>query len=1419
MSYINKTRLRPDKLYKASQILIKIPKGTKRAHVLMPSSGSVQDLLNLHKRLKFAPNTSRKMYIPGFDINPINLQSRNKTSIRNTKYADLSKAKMRYNKILNLDKIPPEYYSSPVVFDFSVYRSTFNAYVARTRKNPATAGVYFVKLMDRFLTSLPSGVSLETYIDIKSGGDSFTSQILYMIQRKPTEIFKILNRLGAIFYTENGYIFRGNFSDVSQKPKVLLNVRKLLRVSTGNIEASDSDIEEVTEEEVSKSDKELYDETEKEVDDGLGDVEDEPEAVELETEDDIEPDTEFPGETEGELDPAKMEPDNILELPPEEDDTELFDDPLYDNSPKKTTIEPTEPELEIPFEEEEVLNIDELRDVSLMEDEIKRLQKENEQFVTSNIAIQEKALKFFEEEADKASVNKDLDVLEIPDANIISDSMRNISLNSITTSYYEKQYKRDVLDSVKSLNKDPEYPLIVTSMEVKDNSTALAKLDELTVEFKDKKNKRHKFSIDVPRLSHDGFMMFGGNKKFIAKQTTPSPVIKEAVDRVQITTNYRKTFLYRKGDKISGQIDRILRLLKTSFKEIEVKYGNSTTVNSEMDVSVAYNYLAKSYYRVLFTLEQTSVSLWLNQPNLREYITELHNQKKVASLPDYEQYVPVGFIEKGKDKTHILLEEISTRKIFRQGVTSKELVPHSESLTQFLTTVVEQVPNKELAETYSKLKLSKSLSYTEIKIASTSVTLGSLIAMYKGLLKALDAYEIIYRVEEKRVAPSNSEVVLRFKDIFLYIDTEFKPHKELFVNGLTPLDTESYTLDSTGPYANIYLDYIEKYTPSRNNAKALMNFESSMIDVITLENLKNLGLPTTFPELLLYGNTLLGDYSRHRKNDVDHYRIRDSEVITVAVYSALMEAYNNYKRYARSGTHAPMSVRKDAVLRNLQGMTNVEDYSTLNPFLEAELKSKATFKGPSGLNSSDAFTAEMRSYDPSMLGLFGIYTPIGPEVGINRSLVMNPKIQGIRGEVKPFDLEKADATQLFSIGELLNVFTAKHADSPRAVMATVQGKHLTPTKVQHPYIVGNGSDKALAHIIGQDFTYSAQDNGVVKKIDKKNQLCIIEYADKSTSMIDLTTRPAKNSGGGFFIENRLELIDKIKVGYKFKKGEILAYDDNFFKPTLDGSISFAGGCMTKIAIMPQAETFEDSAVITQRMVDDMSSEVINDRKIALDKTTRIISMAKIGDKIDVNDPLVIFESIGNDEEMTLKALEKLDDSTRSTIETFARSTAKAKYSGEIVDIKIFYNAELDDLHPSLRNVVEGYVRTNNSKANIISKMRSNEFIVTPSTKKIDSDKIMGGIIDGVLIQFFIKHLDKFGVGDKCSFSVAIKAIVAETIPEGLEPYSEYNKDEEISAFVSPMSIVSRMVPDVYLIGYSTKVVMELEKECIRLLES
>ena len=74
-----------------------------------------------------------------------------------------------------------------------------------------------------------------------------------------------------------------------------------------------------------------------------------------------------------------------------------------------------------------------------------------------------------------------------------------------------------------------------------------------------------------------------------------------------------------------------------------------------------------------------------------------------------------------------------------------------------------------------------------------------------------------------------------------------------------------------------------------------------------------------------------------------------------------------------------------------------------------------------------------------MIGLFGIFTPVSGEVGVNRSMVLNPKVKNNRGYLEPVDVESLNQDNLFASGELLNAFTASHSDPMRICMATTQG--------------------------------------------------------------------------------------------------------------------------------------------------------------------------------------------------------------------------------------------------------------------------------------------------------------------------------------------------------------------------------------------
>ena len=136
------------------------------------------------------------------------------------------------------------------------------------------------------------------------------------------------------------------------------------------------------------------------------------------------------------------------------------------------------------------------------------------------------------------------------------------------------------------------------------------------------------------------------------------------------------------------------------------------------------------------------------------------------------------------------------------------------------------------------------------------------------------------------------------------------------------------------------------------------------------------------------------------------------------------------------------------------------------------------------------------------------------------------------------------------------------------------------------------------------------------------------------------------------------------------------------------------------------------------------------------------------------------------------------------------------------------------MEPTLQKYVKDYIGVNRSRAKALEGNRSDEMIELPSLERIDSDKILGNEMQGVLVAFYILHEEKSDIGSKISFFSACKGIVSETISNELAPLSEHRPEKEIEAILSPMSLIARNVPDLLLVGTLNKVLIELKEKCL-----
>ena len=80
----------------------------------------------------------------------------------------------------------------------------------------------------------------------------------------------------------------------------------------------------------------------------------------------------------------------------------------------------------------------------------------------------------------------------------------------------------------------------------------------------------------------------------------------------------------------------------------------------------------------------------------------------------------------------------------------------------------------------------------------------------------------------------------------------------------------------------------------------------------------------------------------------------------------------------------------------------------------------------------------------------------------------------------------------------------------------------------------------------------------------------------------------------------------------------------------------------------------------------------------------------------------------------------------------------------------------------------------------------------------------------ILIEFFVREYDQFGVGDKLTFETALKGINQDLIPLGKEPILFSTPDKTVDAFVGVSGVYARMTNSFNLSMAMNRVLLGLE---------
>ena len=1014
------------------------------------------------------------------------------------------------------------------------------------------------------------------------------------------------------------------------------------------------------------------------------------------------------------------------------------------------------------------------------------------------------------------------DILSIPtddveiEVNDISESVDTINKNvtevrypNINKDYVEKVMKKDILSAVTCLSDKENIQIYVRNIKVEDSSDINNYKDTYTIDLEDSLRVRHRLVFDVPKFIDNRFLWIGGNKKYINNQQLMLPVVKVSGDTVQLVSNYNKLFVYRYGTKVSSLNEKLKKALNSPINGIRVVNGKYDKENTKYLTIIDYDDLSCNFKEITIG----DIKFYFNQSEIRQIFLDSVPKTKID---EYEKLVDSKILPVGKGNKNVFYYvNFDTNTVYQTNFNNS--IDTKMSLIDFMLS-----KSPQLKDEISKQSTGKKYMYTRVKIMNKYVPTILLLAYKNGLYNILNQIKAEYYFSDTRPRIALNESVVEFNDGYLvFSNVPFK--NSLLLNGLLEIPTKNYSFDDFSDVLT-YQDIFESIYGRRNIANAFSNFFDNFVDPITLEVLQKLSLPTDLTGLVLYANELLVDNQFRTELDIRSFRFRSAELIPARLYKLIASSYEQYKATANHRNPRKISIRKDALIKDILAQTIVEDYSELNPIVEMQKLHGATKKGPSGCNLEEAYTKVQRSFHKSMTGVYTISSSPDGNVGIQRVLTMEPPITDVRGFIdnKAMDnrVDEYNDVNLFGPAEMLTTGGAQRDDAMRTAMSTKQSTHLTPVSKSSPSLITNGAEKAIQYHLSKDWSFIAKDDGKVVELNDDTGLMIVEYKNGESDAISINNRIAKNGAGGFYLSKKM--IPNYKQGDTFKKNDILAQDRDFFTNSEHFGNQFNIGTLEKIALLSSAATFEDSSYVTKQVSRDMASEIVMQKQVVLGPNTNVDYMVKIGDTVQSGDELIRFEQSFDEDSLNV-LLSNVGEDMKEDIMMNNKEKVKTKYSGVIEDIKVYSSVSLNDLSPSLRKVVNKHYNRIKDRRKLLEKYdKSNNPLVkcnmlfnenTETVKTTNDGKFKGvALNDGVLIEFYIKIHDELGAGDKIVFFSALKTIITNVIPEGQEAYTAFRPDEKIGAVLSCNSIIARGIVSCQYMIMGNKLLIELSRQ-------
>lgn len=958
-----------------------------------------------------------------------------------------------------------------------------------------------------------------------------------------------------------------------------------------------------------------------------------------------------------------------------------------------------------------------------------------------------------------------------------TSSYAKSSFDNLQEEYDNKLYEKDLMNVISS-PAGTSVPLFLDKYEKVNLNSPSFKGYLLKLKYKNQDGVIQTIKVQVPTALEDGGLYFGASKKRINRQDAYKPVVK-AGTRVILTSAYNKMMVDIRG-KYASTLGKAYTNAFKAFNEINPVFvtqtvgaldyldntGDYNTFIFENRVSYDTLNIVKNYVKIEKDGDIDIDFRGINIVTKKEELAAV--DKKYGSDDRYKKIKGGVITNMGSAFNHRLLHNPDSGYCFWDGMSFETIY---DAIAEILANI-DEAAWEECAKTVGRKQTLSGVNNITIRLMNRNLPMILVLLIcypFREILDRMTAmgiikYNVYHNTEKVRKLRSNNKYgVIKFSDRTLVIEYTDVLAQLLLIPIINfGYIFEEYDIVSVTKLYNSS-DFARSIVREGNLPATLenyiTNFKEMFIDPMTARLLEYYNLPTDFMGLLLYAASLCTSHKTTEEASATNVRLlTTNELVNRVLYRAIAQSVSAYVSKVKTGHSAKLEMKVTQVLDDINKLVSEKNANDMSPFRSITDGRAKSVKGQSGLNSEGAFKMSIRKFDPKSIGTQTCGTAYSGEAGVWKVLPFNPAIKDITGSYAP--VTNADDLPISSQVSFVDSFVpyAYNDSAPRLLMANAQFNHVIDVKSADPSLMSSRADEAAIYM-SPEHAYIAKDDGEV--IDLNTDYLVVKYKDGKQDVVGLN-KVDRNVDKGLYFENILKAND-IKVGSKFKKDDILAYNDLWFKKKTNGKIGLCAGPLAHILVCDASEDWEDSCLVFSRLSEKMEHNVVKRFSKVIDLNYDIIEAnLDIGSHVNPGDVLFKYKEVSED-----AAIQKI----LAGFNELNVSEVTSHYSGIIDDIRVYWRSDKNvpmsaSIKAFIDDVTKAQRKYHNTKS--VSSLKENQMkddfkkhLYNREPVELTADKfskINGSRIDDgrILIEYFISIKDRVGPGDKIVISRALK---------------------------------------------------------------